>query len=198
MDFEFLKEILKEKLKEGVDIESVIAEVAKDFPKHAVPKAEFNEKLSALKEANKTIDKLKEENTGNTELQAKISEYETSIEKLKAEKELTEKTYLLKSELSKLGVLDSDYLIFKQGGIDKFEFDKDGKITNLEDIVKPYKESSPYLFAKGYEYKPQGGGANTSNNPFAKDSFNLTEQGKLIKTDPARAKELASLAGIEI
>lgn len=33
-----------------------------------------------------------------------------------------------------------------------------------------------------------------SNNPFAKDSFNLTEQGKIIKEDPERAKLLMQQA----
>ena len=35
-------------------------------------------------------------------------------------------------------------------------------------------------------------------NPFAKETFNLTEQGKLLKENPAQAKEMAAAAGITI
>lgn len=35
---------------------------------------------------------------------------------------------------------------------------------------------------------------NVSSNPFAKETFNLTEQGRLFKTDPEKAKTLQALA----
>ena len=42
---------------------------------------------------------------------------------------------------------------------------------------------------------PLGAGSNkTESNPFAKDTLNLTEQGRLFKEDPERAKALQSLA----
>ena len=42
---------------------------------------------------------------------------------------------------------------------------------------------------------PLGSGANNSEvNPFAKDTLNLTEQGRLFKEDPERAKALQALA----
>ena len=42
---------------------------------------------------------------------------------------------------------------------------------------------------------PLGGGSeSTANNPFAKETFNLTEQGKLFQTDPEKAKMLQALA----
>lgn len=42
---------------------------------------------------------------------------------------------------------------------------------------------------------PLGSGSNkTESNPFAKDTLNLTEQGRLFKEDPERAKALQSLA----
>ena len=42
---------------------------------------------------------------------------------------------------------------------------------------------------------PLGSGANKSEvNPFAKDTLNLTEQGRLFKEDPERAKALQALA----
>jgi len=37
-----------------------------------------------------------------------------------------------------------------------------------------------------------------SENPFAKETFNLTKQGELFKENPAQARELAAQAGITI
>lgn len=42
---------------------------------------------------------------------------------------------------------------------------------------------------------PLGGASkNVSSNPFAKETFNLTEQGRLFKTNPEKAKTLQALA----
>ena len=84
------------------------------------------------------------------------------------------------------------------------EVDDDGNVT-LGD--KPLAEAIT-AWAKSDEGKAfvangsSGGGANGGGkggsgdkNPWAKDSFNLTEQGKIYKADPARARELAKAAG---
>ena len=42
------------------------------------------------------------------------------------------------------------------------------------------------------------GGGNTSKNPWAKETFNLTEQGNLFARDPAKAMALAAEAGVTI
>lgn len=42
------------------------------------------------------------------------------------------------------------------------------------------------------------GGAPGGKNPFAKDTFNMTEQAGLIKTDPVKAQALAKEAGVEL
>lgn len=73
-------------------------------------------------------------------MQNKIKEYESEIETLKTDALNTAKTYALKEQLSKAGVTDADYLIYKQGGIDKFTFDKDGKPVGVDDILKPLRE----------------------------------------------------------
>lgn len=197
---DWIIDLIKEHLKEDADVEKLKANISKEFPKHAVPKSEFNDKSNALNEAQKTIDELKESTKGDEELQGKIKAYEDEITNLKAQSELDKKEFILKSELSKKGVTDVDYIIYKQGGLEKFTFNKDGELIGLDDILKTFKESSPFLFEQGskYSYKPQGGNGGVVTNPFAKETFNLTEQGKLLNTDPARAKELANLAGVEI
>ena len=165
-----------------------------------VPKERFDEVNGKLKEANTTIDTLKKSNADNEELQKRVKEYKEKVTILEATAANTRKEYALKDKLKEAGVVDADYIIYKQGGIDKFTFDKEGNPVGIDDVVKPLKESSPHLFKTepGADYKPAGGGTPPSKNPFAKDSFNLTEQGKLLRENPAQAKALASAAGVTI
>lgn len=202
---EWLRAILeKAELKDGkLDVDAVMNAAQKEFPKYAVPKEDFNTKVEELKTANGTIATLKKENGDNEELQKKIGDYETEIKNLKKSAEDTSKSYALKEALTKQGVLDPDYLIYKAGGLDKFNFDKEGKPIGIEDAVKPYKEDTAmaHLFKQEQkqQYTPAGGaGGGTVKNPFAKDTFNLTEQGRLLKENPAQAKELAAAAGVTL
>lgn len=154
-----------------------------------------------LETANNTINDLKKNNGDNEVLQQTIKDHEKTINQLKDDAVNTIKSYGLKEQLSKAGVIDPDYLIYKQGGIDKFNFDKENKPIGVEDIVKPYKEdkSMAHLFqVVKPSYTPTDGQGNGGVNPFAKETFNLTEQGKLLKENPAQAKEMASAAGITI
>lgn len=199
---EWMREILeKAVITDGkLDVDATLKAVNAEFPKHAVPKQEYNAKVEELKTANGTIKKLQEENGDNAELQKKVVEYETEIQTLRTAAETSKKEYVLKGALEKSGALDADYIIFKHGGVDKFTFDKDGKPVGIEDVVKPLKEASPHLFKTeaGTDYKPNSGGNAPVNNPWAKDTFNLTEQGKIFTADPARAKMLAAAAGVTI
>lgn len=199
---DWLKEILeKAVITDGkLDVEATMKTVTAEFPKHAVPKKDYNDKAAELKTANDTIIDLKKDNGDNAELQKKVGEYETEIANLKTKAEDTRKEYALKEKLTSAGVLDADYLVYKQGGLEKFTFDKDGVPIGVDDILKPLKEASPQLFKAepGADYKPNGGGNPPAKNPFAKDSFNLTEQGKLMKENPDQAKALASAAGVVI
>ena len=178
---EWLKAILeKAEIKDGkLDVDAVMNAAQKEFPKHAVPKDDFNNKVKELETANDTITELKKSNGDNADLQKKIGEYETEIKDLKYSAEKTAKTYALKESLAKQGVLDPDYLIYKAGGLDKFNFDKEGKPVGVEDAVKPYKEDAAmvHLFKQEQQkppYNPKNGGAGGTTNPFAKETFNLT------------------------
>ena len=76
----------------------------------------------------------------------------------------------------------------------------DGKVTGLDEQVKALQEGKAFLFktAAAGGYDPAGGQGGAGVNPFAKDTFNLTEQGKLFKTNPAQAKAMAAAAGVTI
>lgn len=201
---EWLKEILeKAAVTDGkLDVEGVMKQVTAEFPKRAVPKKDFNDKVAELKVANDTINELKKNNGDNENLQKKIGEYEAEIEDLKKEATDTAKTYALKEKLVKEGVTDADYLIYRHGGIEKFNFDKDNQPIGVDDVLKPYREdtSLAHLFKavnKG-GYDPVRGIDPSAKNPFAKDTYNMTEQAHLLRSNPEQARALAAAAGVTI
>ena len=185
----------------SIDIDDLMKQVNTEFPKNAVPKSTYNDVKGQLDTANDTIKDLKKNNADNEELQQTNKDHEATIKKLQDDSANTRKEYALKDKLKDLGVTDSDYLIYKHGGIEKFNFDKDGNVIGLEDTVKPYKESMPHIFKTDKvdtRYDPNSGGAPTGINPFAKETYNLTQQGKLLKENPAQAKELMAAAGFKL
>lgn len=201
---DWLKELLeKATVTDGkLDTDALMKAVSAEFPKHAVPKEDFNNKVKELATANETIKNLKKDNGDNEELQKKIGDYETEIKNLKKSAEDTTKTYALKEQLTKSGVLDPDYLIYKAGGIDKFTFDKDNRPVGVDDVIKPYKEDKTmaHLFKQEQksQYHPQNGAAGGNTNPFAKETYNLTKQGELLKSNPEQARAMAAAAGVTI
>ena len=200
---EWLKEILeKAVITDGkLDVEAAVKAINAEFPKHAVPKQDYNDKVKELSTASETIEDLKKNNADNAKLQQKVKDYEVETARLKTEADNTRKEYALKDKLKEAGVTDADYIIYKQGGLDKFTFDKDGKVIGLDDVLKPMRESSPHLFknaggAGGYD--PAGGGKPPVNNPFAKETYNLTEQGRLFKQNPEQVRQMAAAAGVKL
>lgn len=200
---EWLKEILeKAVITDGkLDVEAAVKAINAEFPKHAVPKQDYNDKVKELSTASETIKDLKKNNADNAELQQKVKDYEVETARLKTEADNTRKEYALKDKLKEAGVTDADYIIYKQGGLDKFTFDKDGKVIGLDDVLKPMRESSPHLFKNAGGtggYDPAGGGKPPVNNPFAKETYNLTEQGRLFKQNPEQARQMADAAGVKL
>lgn len=166
----------------------------------AAEKANLEGQIGTL---NGTIKTLQQSNKDNEELQSTITTLQTELKKQQGESQKIVQTYALKEQLSKFGVLDPDYLIYKAGGIEKFTFDKENRPVGVEEAVKPYKEDKTmsHLFKQEpyrQSYNPQDGASGTMANPFAKETFNLTEQGRLLKENPAQAMELAAAAGVTL
>lgn len=180
----------------GKDIENTKASVKEKEDEIAA----LNEQI---KTANDTIAELKKNNADNEALQEKVGEYEGEVKRLKAEAEATTKTYALKEQLSKAGVVDADYLIYKHGGIDKFTFDKEGKPVGIEETLKPYKEDTTMAHLFKQEpgkppYTPKDGSGAATVNPFAKETYNLTKQGELLRSNPEQARAMAAAAGVTL
>lgn len=156
-----------------------------------------------IKTLNETIKTLKEKNGDNEELQNTITTLQTDLKNQQLANVNMLKTYALKEQLSKNGVLDPDYLIYKAGGIEKFTFDKENKPVGVEDAVKPYKEDTTmaHLFRQESgkpPYNPKGGSGAGAVNPFAKETYNLTKQGELLRSNPEQARAMAAAAGVTL
>lgn len=199
---EWLKTIIENAtVTDGVlDAEALQEEIEKEFPKHAVPKSDFNDLNGKLAAANGTIKNLKKNNQDNEALQNEVETYKNKVKELETAAANTQKEYALREKLQESGAVDPEYLIYKQGGLEKFTFDKDGKPVGIDDILKPLKESSPHLFKTEQNggYDPKGGGRPIVNNPFANETLNMTEQGRMLRDNPEKARQMAAVAGVKI
>ena len=178
----------------------IVMDAWNESMKGFVPIERLNEATGKLKEANGTIETLRKSNADNEELQRQVNQYKNKVTELETAAENNRKTYAVKEKLAAAGTIDPDYVIYKQGGIDKFNFDKEGNPIGMDDIINPMKASSPHLFkaAPGADYTPAGGGNPSGTNPWKKETFNLTEQGRIYKENPTQARQLAAAAGVTI
>lgn len=192
---EWLKTILGEGYSEEID-KKVSAEIGKSF----VARTDFNtvkQENGRLKDdlsaKNGEIETLKQAGGDTVELQK-------TIDGLKKEIDDTRRTHALTEKLAAMGVTDPGYIIYKHGGVDKFSFDKDGQPEKLDDVLAPYKENAAtaHLFGSTTQHYTPAGGKTPATNPFAKDTFNMTEQGRLLKENRAAAQEMAAAAGVTL
>lgn len=178
----------------------IVVDAWNETMKGFIPKTRFDEVNEQLKTANATLETLKKDNKDNEALQAEVTKYKNRVTELETSAANIQKEYALKDKLKEAGVTDADYVIYKQGGLDKFSFDKDGKPIGIDDVLKPLKETSPHLFKSQQTggYNPAGGSGAPASNPFAKETWNMTEQGKLLRSDPAQARQLAAASGVKL
>jgi hypothetical protein len=169
-------EILKTQLKEGQSTEEL-----QNLVKTRVDAQlkDITEENNLLKKENEAF-KLKETNynkseTLSKELSGKIDEsFVPSVKKL------------LFNEL----VLQADGSLMTD---DNSEY---GAGLTAESLVKKFVDSNPQFAPRNTGGGAKGGDTNgaTSDNPWSKNNFNRTEQHKIMKNDPAKAKKLQELA----
>lgn len=126
-----------------VDVKGLEKEAKVEYPKHVVPKEDFNAKINELKEANKTLSDLKEKHVDIETLQKIISEHEATIKGLQDEKLATDKQHAIESALKDAGATDIEYLAYKLGDV---ELDKDGQIKDLDNKIKDLQANNPTFF----------------------------------------------------
>lgn len=177
-----------------------------------VEKTKFDEAATAksnletqIKERDKQLDTLKKTAGDKEKLEATINQLQEDNKSAKTKYETDLKNLRIDSAVKlKLSGTAQDVDIVA-GLIDKTKLivSDDGTVTGLDEQINPLKTSKPFLFKdvklqKNKNYEPAGGNGGNTVNPFKKETFNMTEQGRLFKENPALAKSLAQEAGVSI
>jgi len=206
---DWLKDLLKKAGIEEEKVDSAIADINKELPKHFIPKDKYNEvaeakkKLEAdIQERDNQLEQLKNA-AGNSE------ELKAQIEQLQAENQKAAEEWQ-----AKMAQMQLDFAIEKALAAAKAKNQKavkalldlekvklDGEqILGLDDQLKAIKESDPYLFGDpgkvGSGTNPPGAG-NAEANPWKKETWNLTQQGQILREDPAKATRMKAEAGVK-
>ncbi|KXG78279.1 phage scaffolding protein [Thermotalea metallivorans] len=196
---------LKGKGPDGKDLEVAVINDGSYFPKAKFDEIneERKELKSQLEERDKQLKELKVKVQGNEELTAKIVELENLNKQTKEEYEA--KMAALKKETAiELKLKDEKAKNVKAVrallDLDKVNLDGDNLI-GLDEQLKALKEKESYLFGedtlKGRDpnKKHDPSDSDYRNNPWSKEHFNLTEQGKILRENPELAAKLKAVAG---
>lgn len=203
---EWLKELLGEELYNQVTSKLGDIKVIKDDG-NMIPKSRFDEVNEQKKEYKKMIDErdkqlkdLSEKAKGNEELSKQIEQLkeQNSNTSKKFEEKLQKQAFDFSLEKALTNAKAKNVKALKALlNMENIKLDGEN-LLGLEDQLKTLQESDAYLFDEDIlsgrkpndKGKPPGG----VKNPWSKEHFNLTEQGKLLKDDPELAKQLQAQA----
>ncbi|WP_419892821.1 phage scaffolding protein [Oceanobacillus kimchii] len=199
------REFLKELGLEDEAIDKIMVEHGKSVNdmKEKADNADTLQKQ--LDDRDKQLKKLSKQAEGNEDLQQTIKDlqkenddakkdHEANLAKVRKESklELALKDAKVRNPKAVKALLDDE----------KISLDGDNLI-GLDDQIKALQESDSYLFEqeednpglKGRQAHVTDPNKKTDGkNPFSKEHFNLTEQGRLYKDDPERYKQLKAQA----
>lgn len=157
------REWLKELGLEAEVIDKIMDENGKDVNKAKgetqTLKTENADLKQQLATANTTITELKASNTNNEALQAKVTEYEQTIETMKADNQKKEFDLALENELIKLNV-HSTRAARAELDMDKITYEN-GQFTGLKEQTDTWDQEKAFLIKTGAthtHYNPAGGG----------------------------------------
>ena len=210
---EWLKKILEAN---GLtEPEKVIEAAKKAIAEHYVPKADFNMKNDEVKRLTETVEERDQQlselqkSVGNAEaMKKRITEI---TEKNKADEEAwtAERKQLVLQHTVDLALLEAGAHNPKTTkplvDMTVISVTENGTLVGLSEQLEKLKEEHGYLFGDteigkrgktppdGSDKTPAGG-----KNPWSKEHYNLTEQGRLLRSDPEKARQLAKQAGITI
>lgn len=164
--------------------------------------AEERKTLQAtIADRDKQLETLKKNAGDNEALKKQIKDLQDANKVAQKEAEEKMKDLRLSTAIQIAVAADAQDVSIVSGLFDKSKLilGDDGKVTGLDEQLASLKKDKPFLFKQEQQggYEPAGGG-NPTKNPFAKDSFNLTEQGKLFRENPEQARALAAAAGVTI
>jgi|SRR5690606_33668736 len=208
---EWLKEILKTAGIEESQIDGIVTNINKEIPKHLIPKDKFNDLTNTKNQLEKDIaardaqlEDLKKTAGTNEDLKNQIQKLQDDNKAAKDqyEAELKELTVTNAIKLALNGKVHDEALA--AGLIDKEKLVIDGdNVIGLDEQIKSLQESKAFLFIPedsqqqqqpGFKVGGNGQGNAVPNNPFSKEHWNLTEQGRLFRENPELYKSLMEQA----
>ena len=116
-------------------------------------KGDYDGNTQKLKEANKLIEDLKKDTTDNSELQNKITTFESTIEGLQKELKQTKVESAIKVALLDAKAGDIDYLTYKLKEKGELKLDENGEIAGLSDMLGELKTQYPNQFESSTNQK---------------------------------------------
>ena len=147
-----------------------------------------------LAEAQKLIADLKKNNAGNETLQAKVTEYETTVSDLQKQLERTKLESAIKVELLGAKAQDVDYMTYKLKEKGELKLGSDGKIEGWKDKINALKTQFPNQFESGSgkkidEHKLEQGEQGETVSKEAFDKMGYQERLKLFNENPKAFEE---------
>jgi len=205
---DWLKELLKKAGIEEGKLDGTIADINKELPKYFIPKDKYNEAAEAKKkleadiqERDKQLEELKKAAGSNEELKKQIetlqSENKKAADEWQAKVAQMQLDFAIEKALTTAKAKNAK-AVKALLDMEKVKLDGD-KLLGLDDQLKELQKTDPYLFGDS----KVGGGTNPPGadnaeiNPWKKDTFNLTMQGKILMEDPAKATRMKAEAGVK-
>jgi len=154
---EWLKELLKGQV-EDEKIDGIVESFNKEFPKHAVPKSEFNTVKEDLKIAKAQevqtatiLEQLKTEAGSVEDYKTKLTELNTQLETVKTESQKQISNVVKKVNFEKLLISNKMNeaavgLVVDKINFDEVVLDKDGNIVDADTHIEKMKSSYGSLF----------------------------------------------------
>jgi len=172
-----------------------LAEVEAEKVRLATSLAKRDQQLEELQTSATDIETVK------TQLATAISKNETDSRTAAAELATLRKNNALDLALIKAGAKNPT-AVKALLDLDKISLDGENLI-GFNEQLEPIKTSDDYLFNEGSDLSgrtPSAGSGgkhadDTKENPFKKETWNLTKQAEIYKKDPVQAKRLATAAG---
>ncbi|KIN80780.1 phage scaffolding protein [Clostridium botulinum] len=196
-----LSEILGEHFKQiPEELQTKYKDVDLVDSKQYITKDKFDALDEQLKNANTTITDLKKSNKDNGELQTKVTDYEIKVKDYEKKIQDMQFNYALEGALKGANVRNIK-AVKALLNLENVKLDGEN-VLGLSEQIEALQKSDSYLFAE--EQKPKFSGVEPTDgskvpqgyNPWKKESFNLTDQGKIFKENPEQAKQLMAQAGV--
>lgn len=190
-----------------------VADAFAEYLKGFIPKSRFDEVNEAKKKLEQDIKTRDEQLEALKKIDAEGLQAE--IERLQKENKATKEKY--EAELRQLRINNAvERALIASGAknikatkalldLESLELDEDGNVKGLDEQIKQLQENedSKFLFNiqssnkqqfKGFKPGESSDGTPVGKNPWSKEHFNLTEQGKILRENPELARQLQAAA----